>query len=174
MTLFTSSTRSFSLLLLIGLVISSLSGWTYAAAQSGRQHARNSQPGNFAARNRATIQRIYDNVVYPNQIPVIESGGQAVPEGLFDINARGRISPVGNFTGFEVCLHVPSSSSYYFFFTHPSCFLTLLTITDVFESRTPLNTSLVSTLSLARRDTLLSTAPSWFLSNRLVPRWLRR
>ncbi|KAI9884548.1 MAG: hypothetical protein M1823_003674 [Watsoniomyces obsoletus] len=79
-----------------------LSGWIYAIAHA---HAVHNIGGGwtplYAIRNRATIQRIYDNVVYPNQIPVIQNGGKAVPKGLFDPNARGRISPVGNFTGFE-------------------------------------------------------------------------
>lgn len=52
----------------------------------------------YVARNRATIQRIYDLTVYPNQLPIIYGGEEAVPPGTFGPGARGRISPVGNFT----------------------------------------------------------------------------
>ncbi|KAI9778911.1 MAG: hypothetical protein M1816_003871 [Peltula sp. TS41687] len=58
------------------------------------------QPG-FAARNYDTIQKIYNLTLYPAQLPILTGGGKAVPPGLFDAGARGRISPVGNFTDFE-------------------------------------------------------------------------
>ncbi|KAL0571008.1 hypothetical protein V5O48_010955 [Marasmius crinis-equi] len=55
----------------------------------------------YVTRNLRTIQSIYNLTVYPNNVPIIQQGGSAVPPGLFDQNASGRITPVGNFTGFE-------------------------------------------------------------------------
>ncbi|KAL1640664.1 hypothetical protein SLS58_006678 [Diplodia intermedia] len=55
----------------------------------------------FESRNLQTIQNIYNLTVYPNFLPIIANGSAAVPPGLFDQNATGRITPLGNFTGFE-------------------------------------------------------------------------
>ncbi|KAF4301440.1 hypothetical protein GTA08_BOTSDO10783 [Botryosphaeria dothidea] len=55
----------------------------------------------FAARNLRTIQSIYNLTVYPNNAQIIAQGGSAVPPGLFDSQAKGRITPLGNFTDFE-------------------------------------------------------------------------
>ena len=55
----------------------------------------------FAARNLHTIQSIYNLTVYPNNVPVLQHGGSAVPSGLFNANPSGRITPLGNFTGFD-------------------------------------------------------------------------
>jgi hypothetical protein len=55
----------------------------------------------FRQRNLKTIQTIYNLTIYPNNLPIIQHGGSAVPSGLFDINATGRVTPVGNFTGFN-------------------------------------------------------------------------
>ncbi|THV03489.1 hypothetical protein K435DRAFT_638668, partial [Dendrothele bispora CBS 962.96] len=55
----------------------------------------------FVKRNLHTIQSIYNLTVYPNNVPIIQNGGSAVPPGLFNQDARGRVTPVGNFTGFE-------------------------------------------------------------------------
>ena len=52
-------------------------------------------------RNLKTIQTIYDYTVYPANTAIIAQGSKAVPPGLFAPNATGRVSPVGNFTGFE-------------------------------------------------------------------------
>lgn len=52
-------------------------------------------------RNFKTIQAIYDMTVYPANAAVITQGGKAVPPGLFAQDVIGRVSPVGNFTGFE-------------------------------------------------------------------------
>ncbi|KAK7447027.1 hypothetical protein VKT23_014240 [Stygiomarasmius scandens] len=56
---------------------------------------------NYVQRNLHTIQSIYNLTVYPNNAPILLQGGSAVPPGLFSQNARGRVTPVGNFTGFE-------------------------------------------------------------------------
>lgn len=55
----------------------------------------------FYERNLNTISSIYNLTIFPNNVPVLTQGGAAVPPGLFAANATGRISPVGNFTGFE-------------------------------------------------------------------------
>lgn len=52
-------------------------------------------------RNLKTIQTIYDYTVYPANTAIISQGSKAVPPGLFSPDATGRVSPVGNFTGFE-------------------------------------------------------------------------
>jgi hypothetical protein len=58
------------------------------------------KPFDFAARNLKTISDIYNLTVFPNNLPIIEQGGSAVPAGLFAANASGRVTPLGNFTGF--------------------------------------------------------------------------
>ncbi|KAJ7913371.1 hypothetical protein B0H13DRAFT_1873923 [Mycena leptocephala] len=52
-------------------------------------------------RNKATIQKIYDLTVFPANAQIITEGASAVPAGLFNANATGRITPVGEFFGFE-------------------------------------------------------------------------
>ena len=55
----------------------------------------------FAQRNLDTIKKIYNTTIYPNNQAFAAQGAVAIPRGLFNTNASGRISPVGNFTGFE-------------------------------------------------------------------------
>ena len=55
----------------------------------------------WSARNLATIQKIYNLTVYPHNVPILKQGSKAVPPGLFNKNATGRVSPVGNFSGFD-------------------------------------------------------------------------
>lgn len=55
----------------------------------------------YAQRNLDTIRRIYNLTVYPNNVPIVTQGASAVPPGLFDQEATGRVSPVGNFSGFD-------------------------------------------------------------------------
>ena len=54
-----------------------------------------------------------------DNVPIISHGGSAVPAGLFSPNATGRVSPLGNFTGFTESIEyffalalVPSPPSY--------------------------------------------------------------
>lgn len=54
----------------------------------------------YAKRNLDTIRKIYNLTVYPNNVPIVNRGVEAVPPGLFNQDATGRVSPVGNFTGF--------------------------------------------------------------------------
>ncbi|KAF7935332.1 uncharacterized protein EAE97_008239 [Botrytis byssoidea] len=62
--------------------------------------------------NEYSISRIYNTTIYPNNLPVLANGSTATPEGLFSVNATGRISPLGNFTGFD-------DSTEYFFALSP-------------------------------------------------------
>ncbi|EKG11306.1 hypothetical protein MPH_11571 [Macrophomina phaseolina MS6] len=55
----------------------------------------------FVSRNLHTIEQIYNLTLYPNFLPILQNGSAAVPPGLFSPNVSGRISPLGNFTGFE-------------------------------------------------------------------------
>ncbi|KAI0031128.1 hypothetical protein K488DRAFT_52754 [Vararia minispora EC-137] len=54
----------------------------------------------YVKRNLKTIQSIHNLTVYPNNVPIITSGVSAVPPGLFSQNVTGRVTPVGNFSGF--------------------------------------------------------------------------
>lgn len=60
-----------------------------------------SRMNNHERRNFRTISNIYNITIYPNQLPVLQHGGSAVPPGLFNENATGRVDPVGNFSSFE-------------------------------------------------------------------------
>lgn len=55
----------------------------------------------YVTRNLQTIQSIYNLTVFPNNVPILAHGASAVPGGLFNENATGRVSPVGNFSGFD-------------------------------------------------------------------------
>jgi len=55
----------------------------------------------YEQRNFDTVRSIYELTIYPNQLPILEGGAAAVPPGLFNENATGRVDPVGNFTGFD-------------------------------------------------------------------------
>lgn len=55
------------------------------------------------SRNLATIKAIYNLTVFPNNVPFITQGFSVIPAGLFNANATGRVSPLGNFSGFEEC-----------------------------------------------------------------------
>ena len=55
----------------------------------------------YEARNLATINSIYNLTIFPNQAPIFLGGAAAVPPGLFNANATGRVDPIGNFTGFQ-------------------------------------------------------------------------
>lgn len=69
-------------------------------------------------RNKATIQTIYNRgsilfrlislshlcwpvTLFPANTVIIAGGAAAVPPGLFNANATGRVTPVGQFTGFQ-------------------------------------------------------------------------
>lgn len=62
----------------------------------------------FQKRNFDTISKIYNLTVYPRNLAFIANGSASVSSGLFAANATGRISPVGNFSGFD------DSTEYFF------------------------------------------------------------
>ncbi|KAL8911933.1 MAG: hypothetical protein Q9171_002975 [Xanthocarpia ochracea] len=62
----------------------------------------------YKKRNFDTISKIYERTQYPNNLAFIANGSASVPPGLFDQNVVGRITPVGNFTGFD------DSTEYFF------------------------------------------------------------
>ncbi len=65
-------------------------------------HFKSQKPQDYyAKRNFNTVSSIYNLTVYPNQVPIFQAGGAAVPDGLFNQDVVGRVDPVGNFTGFE-------------------------------------------------------------------------
>jgi hypothetical protein len=68
----------------------------------------NSTTVDFKTRNFNTIAAIYAFGGYPESKAFIKDGFKAVPKGLFNANASGRISPVGNFSGAEL------STEYFF------------------------------------------------------------
>ncbi|KAJ7692217.1 hypothetical protein B0H17DRAFT_934227 [Mycena rosella] len=52
-------------------------------------------------RNKETVQKIYNLTIYPANAKIITEGASAVPTGLFNANATGRVTPVGEFSGFQ-------------------------------------------------------------------------
>ncbi|KAL8790202.1 MAG: hypothetical protein Q9213_000733 [Squamulea squamosa] len=62
----------------------------------------------YKKRNFETISKIYDRTQYPNNLAFIANGSASVPPGLFNEKAQGRITPVGNFSGFD------DSTEYFF------------------------------------------------------------
>ena len=63
---------------------------------------------NYQKRNLQTITAIYNRTVYPENLAFIQNGTASVPAGLFNPNASGRVSPLGNFSGFQ------ESAEYFF------------------------------------------------------------
>jgi hypothetical protein len=87
-------------------------------AQGWRGTDARPKPVDYYARNLKTVTEIYNLTVWPSacrfsslrnsqtnirpdNLPIITQGSSAVPPGLFAQNATGRVSPLGNFTGFE-------------------------------------------------------------------------
>ena len=66
----------------------------------------------FQQRNLDTITSIYNRNLYPANLEFALNGSASVPPGLFNANATGRITPLGNFTGFK-------DSTEYFFALSP-------------------------------------------------------
>jgi hypothetical protein len=64
-------------------------------------------------RNYDTIAAIYNTTIYPNNQAFLKEGVAAVPPNLFSPSVNGRISPIGNFSGFE------DSVEYFFGLTPP-------------------------------------------------------
>jgi hypothetical protein len=55
---------------------------------------------NDERRNFRALSTIYNLIIYPNQLPILQHGAAGVPPGLFNKNDTSRIDPVGNFTSF--------------------------------------------------------------------------
>jgi len=55
----------------------------------------------WASRNLKTISTIYNLSVYPNNVGLFGNGTNAIPAGLFNDKATGRIDPVGTFIDFQ-------------------------------------------------------------------------
>ena len=66
----------------------------------------------FQQRNLNTVTNIYNRNLYPTNLAFVVNGSSSVPPGLFNANATGRITPLGNFTGFK-------DSTEYFFALSP-------------------------------------------------------
>jgi hypothetical protein len=58
-------------------------------------------PVDFVKRNYDTVFKIYNTTIYPNNQAFLTGGHSAIPKGLFNANASGRITPFGNFSGNE-------------------------------------------------------------------------
>ncbi|KAF2216223.1 hypothetical protein CERZMDRAFT_81373 [Cercospora zeae-maydis SCOH1-5] len=84
------------------LLLSSLgSAARFPAAGGGALAKRQSTLPDYAQRNLKTIREIYNLTVYPNNAQIVAQGASAVPPHLFANEATGRVSPVGNFSGFD-------------------------------------------------------------------------
>ena len=70
----------------------------------------------YERRNFKTIQKIYNTTIHPNNQEFLRVGSSAVASGLFNQKAAGRITPIGNFSGFE------DSVEYFFGLTPPAQF----------------------------------------------------
>ena len=89
-------------ILLYGVTCTGLPQPNLQARAAGAGHV------NFQQRNLDTITKIYERTVYPTNLEFLANGSNSVPAGLFNENATGRISPAGNFTGFN------ESTEYFF------------------------------------------------------------
>ncbi|PPJ50226.1 hypothetical protein CBER1_07179 [Cercospora berteroae] len=106
-----------SRLLVSAALVGALVGQTWAAGVLEHRHAHGDgkrhradisdsldkrQLPDFAQRNLNTIREIYGLTVYPNNVPILKQGcDKALRPGLFSPYATGRVSPVGDFTGFN-------------------------------------------------------------------------
>ena len=87
----------------VTLRLSLLLTFCLAVVSATKTHVKDYQKRNFD-----TISKIYNLTVYPNNLAFIANGSASVPPGLFAANATGRITPVGNFSGFD------DSTEYFF------------------------------------------------------------
>ena len=90
-----------SFFLLFALNLFALAVDSASCATHKFNHRQRGGHEDYAIRNLHTVQAIYNLTVYPHNAPIIQQGGSAVPDGLFGPSATGRITPLGNFTGFE-------------------------------------------------------------------------
>ena len=78
------------------LVVCLPSEYSYDTRAASKQ-----KPISFQQRNLNTITALYNRTVYPTNLEFIANGSSSVPKGLFNANVSGRITPIGNFTGFQ-------------------------------------------------------------------------
>ena len=90
-----------SLPLLIVLCSSSLIACLPSEYPHDIRAASKHKPISFQQRNLHTITALYNRTVYPTNLEFIANGSSSVPKGLFNANVSGRITPIGNFTGFQ-------------------------------------------------------------------------
>ena len=102
----------FCLLLLCSRLVASFPKQHSRSTRYLGQHAADHHQITFQQRNLNTITKIYERNIYPTNLEFIVNGSKAVPPGLFNENASGRITPLGNFTGFN-------DSTEYFFALSP-------------------------------------------------------
>ena len=100
------------LLLLGSSLVASRATPNSGATTDIAERAADNKAVNFVKRNLDTITKIYERNVYPTNLEFITKGPSSVPPGLFNANASGRITPLGNFTGFN-------DSTEYFFALSP-------------------------------------------------------
>ncbi|AEO67925.1 uncharacterized protein THITE_2117103 [Thermothielavioides terrestris NRRL 8126] len=95
--------RTWALVLALALFLLAPQAHALPTQTAWPPHSKSVRPQRpcFAQRNFNTISRIYNLTVYPNNVPIIQAGGAAVPRGLFSQDVVGRVDPVGNFTSFE-------------------------------------------------------------------------
>ena len=71
-------------------------------------------PSNWQQRNYDTVKAIYNLTIYPHNLAFLRDGEKAIPEGLFNANVKGRVTPVGDFSG------AADSIEYFFGLTPPA------------------------------------------------------
>lgn len=84
-------------MMIILLVYLAVTACALTPNRAGTLQIRN----DYESRNLDTISNIYNMTIFPNNLPVLKDGAKAVPPGLFNINATGRVTPIGNFSGFD-------------------------------------------------------------------------
>ncbi|KAF2403164.1 hypothetical protein EJ06DRAFT_472523 [Trichodelitschia bisporula] len=55
----------------------------------------------YVARNRATVEAIYNLTVFPNNVPILQHLAAAIPPGIFNDSVVGRVTPAGAFVGLD-------------------------------------------------------------------------
>ena len=96
-------------LLVLGSAFASITPEKHSHSVSDlEQRAADHRHISFRQRNLNTITNIYKRNIYPTNLEFIVNGTKSVPPGLFNQNATGRITPLGNFTGFD------DSTEYFF------------------------------------------------------------
>ena len=99
-------------ILFIGNALAGTSTYPQFTGSSNVKPTYHNHTKSFQQRNLDTITSIYSRNLYPANLEFALNGTASVPPGLFNANATGRITPLGNFTGFK-------DSTEYFFALSP-------------------------------------------------------